>query len=93
MSEPLISTKIPASICVECGYKSDMASGVVNGAIPKTGDLNLCMMCAHVSVFKEGLVLREPTEEEKAKIDSDRVLQKTRQTILLFHKVRKHGKN
>ena len=38
-------------MCVSCGYAIDAASGVINSkAIPKEGDISICLNCGHIYV-------------------------------------------
>jgi hypothetical protein len=72
------------SQCAHCGHVLDAASAVsqigrwphngqrrfnVNDDVdPKPGDMTVCIICGHVSVFADDLQLREPNDEEIVRI-------------------------
>ena len=69
MQEP---TFIPVHQCT-CGYRMDAASDARGDASPVPGDVSLCLKCAKVWLFDEGLLQREPSESELADILSSDV--------------------
>jgi hypothetical protein len=63
---------IPATPCPACGFPFERATCTTGDHQPKAGDLTLCIRCACVLIFTEGLglelastkVLRECTPEQ-----------------------------
>lgn len=60
--------KMPAQMCIECGYAMDAATPFPGNArsMPKPGDATLCLNCGKLMLFDEHLRHREPTPHEWA---------------------------
>jgi hypothetical protein len=61
---------VPPSPCPWCGEDLTAASGVNHPNNPEPGDCTICIYCAGWCIFDEQLLLRKPTSEEQAEIDS-----------------------
>jgi len=55
--------RVPHSSCLACGHKLDTATDP-SGAMPKKGDVSICLYCGHLMVFKSNGKLRNPTGDE-----------------------------
>jgi hypothetical protein len=73
----------PETKCLACGH-------ILNGVFPVPGEKDLppeegcrtlCIRCGALMVFNKDLTLREPTEEEKAEIDSDPIVKRARDRL------------
>lgn len=65
--------------CPHCGHHIDSATGP-DGVAPRNGDLNVCLYCASVSVFKERngkITIEFLTDEALDAINSDPELRKS----------------
>lgn len=60
--------KMPAQMCIECGYAMDAATPFPDNArsMPKPGDVALCLNCGKLMLFDEHMRHREPTPHEWA---------------------------
>jgi hypothetical protein len=67
----MTDTRVPVSICAACGAPNDGAASYPKDAVPKDGDVSLCMYCGHLAMFASDLSLREVTSEELAVICKD----------------------
>lgn len=54
---PRKTTRLPATPCPYCGERFDAASSVRQGTPPKPGHLAICLHCAQVLQFTDGLAL------------------------------------
>jgi hypothetical protein len=69
-------TEIPTT-CPWCGTDHDMASDPTgDGAVPKPGDVTMCIVCGAWAVFDHKLRLRRPTLAEGRQIAEDKLQQK-----------------
>ena len=67
-----MSTAIPKSTCARCGYVIVTASHLDDDkATPEPGDLSICLKCAHVAKYGDGLALVELTQEEVIELSLD----------------------
>ena len=59
--------RMPESKCPYCEYPVDGATSATRGddVMPKVGDYSICIECAALSIFGEGLQLRKMTTEER----------------------------
>lgn len=74
-------TKMPKSVCCECGAKLDGAAG--EGDItPDPGDMSVCIYCGSLNVFSDNLTLRKPTVEEYVESTKNRKLQEYRKAVI-----------
>lgn len=64
--------KMPESPCPDCGLEQDSALGET-GHAPSKGDVSICIKCAGISVFGDGMVRRPPTEEEILEMPLDEI--------------------
>lgn len=64
-------TVVPEQVCHGCGYKPDRATDAFGDAVPKAGDVSICLSCGELAVFTKDLTLRPPTEEESKRFNSD----------------------
>ena len=53
-----LSTETPACTCAGCGHTFDAASALEGEAIPREGDLTLCIRCGAVYAFRADLTVR-----------------------------------
>lgn len=56
------------SACTACGTLLDACDGP---GTPSEGDYTVCVYCASINVFDDGLKLRAPTQEEITQIQAD----------------------
>ena len=67
-----MSTTIPESKCVQCGYVVEQASHIQGDRVaPEPDDLSICLKCAHVTKYGDDLGLVELTQEEVVEISLD----------------------
>jgi len=59
--------------CRGCSKPIDAATGVFTEkeVRPKPGDVTVCLYCGHLMVYREGLVLDDPSAEEMYQIAGD----------------------
>lgn len=72
-------TITPKNSCPVCGHPFDCASDLLTDAMPKVGDISMCIECGAASVFTADLTSRAPTVEEMGDWDA-----KTCTRILLY---------
>lgn len=60
--------KVPIANCPNCGKKVDAAMSVNGKRKPRWGDVSICIECHHISVYDNGLQLRNPTDDEMLSI-------------------------
>lgn len=66
----MTSTTVPTQHCPNCKSLLDAATDVTGAkATPQAGDVTICLSCATVLLFEEGLTVRETTQEDYAKLD------------------------
>jgi hypothetical protein len=86
-----VSTRLPASNCLNCGKKLDGAEGVQGGE-PGPGCLSICVYCGAVTIYGDDLHLRPLTEDEAAKLaqerDTMRLLRKATRLIHFYKAAR-----
>lgn len=66
--------KMAERACPQCGRMNDGSSPVDGEAVPKPGDISICLYCGCINELTEeedGLGVRALTEEEKLKILSE----------------------
>jgi hypothetical protein len=68
--------KVRSSPCTACGVVLDCASIVHQGnstqpAMPKPGNITICIKCGHIMGFRDDLTLRDLTDEEAHKVAGD----------------------
>jgi hypothetical protein len=69
----------PEGKCLSCGHVVSAAfSADEDDNPPRGGNATICIQCGHAMIFNEDLTLREPTEEEKAEIDTDPIVREAR---------------
>jgi hypothetical protein len=56
------------SMCTNCGYEMDTASGVTHKEAPKPGAISICLKCSHIMAFGDGLKLRNLTDQEMEEV-------------------------
>jgi hypothetical protein len=49
--------RLPPSLCPDCGYQLDCATGVDNDDRPSPGDLTLCLKCTQFLQYNDDMVL------------------------------------
>lgn len=65
----LASSRIPVSLCPECGYKMDgTAAAAAEHLMPQAGDVSVCLNCGQLLLFEEAMTMRKPTREEVAEL-------------------------
>jgi hypothetical protein len=73
--------------CPWCGEKNDAAISTREpGAVPRPGDVALCMTCAKPSVYQEHGKPRRPTESEWAVLNADPHITKIRKGIFMSNR-------
>ncbi len=79
--------KMPAQMCIECGYAMDAATPDTRHSdskahdMPKPGDVSLCLNCGKLMLFDEHMRHREPTPHEWADPQLIDLQAQTRQRI------------
>ena len=58
------TTRLPAQVCLACGYTVDAHSALGGHAGPEDGDVAICVECGYLMVFNSQLRLRRPTPDE-----------------------------
>lgn len=58
--------RTPVNRCPRCNEKLDAASALTEDAVPKPGDISMCMYCQAFLVFKSDLTLRLSTDDDMA---------------------------
>jgi hypothetical protein len=86
MTEEIITTELPATACLSCGYLLDSATSMPGNAItvPAPGAVSICLACADIAIYgigPFGLTLRPPTAVERAEIMTDIRAQRAIATI------------
>lgn len=71
--------KTPENKCTRCGKVNDLASNLKNA-------VSICFSCGHITIFKEDLTLREPTELEQIELKNDLEIQRIQAAIWLLKK-------
>jgi hypothetical protein len=70
-----VDSRVPPSMCLDCGRINDAATGVDHAegpdAAPQPGDVTVCFYCGHIMVFGDDLMLRNPTDAEIREIAGD----------------------
>lgn len=83
MGDPTLAwTETPhiESHCPCCDYKLDTTSSL-DGVTPKPGDLSVCISCASLLVFEDGLKLKAMTTGEFDELDAQ-----TKNKLRLFQR-------
>jgi hypothetical protein len=57
-------TALPTCRCPYCEHRFDAATSIGSDAVPKPGDLTLCISCASPLVFTATLTARKPLPGE-----------------------------
>lgn len=57
------TTKHAANFCPACGYRSDSSTSIGTQAVPKPGDITLCIKCGEMNRFTQSLQL-EPVPDD-----------------------------
>lgn len=71
--------------CPHCGRHNDVSTPTEGHGRPRGGDVTICWKCKGIAVFVEtplGLVLRIPTEEERAAVGAE---PKVRRALAALH--------
>lgn len=84
------TTKLPESICLDCGKKLDAATSSTDDSSPSAGDVTICFYCGHVMVFAADLTLRAPTDTEMYEIAGDKQLLQAQRLLARFKEDEKH---
>lgn len=72
----------PSAPCKKCGHIGNAATCANKpGAVPKAGDLTICIRCGHVSAFREDRTLRELTEGEELHVSKIKAIDLLRKKI------------
>ena len=58
------TTRFKLSRCLRCGKPLDAATDFAGKAVPKPGDISICMGCNYVMAFASDLSMRELTDAE-----------------------------
>jgi hypothetical protein len=64
--------RYPQSLCPNCGTPANAASTPDDERAPQPGDVAICLECHHITVYGEGMHLRNPTGEEMIEIAGDK---------------------
>jgi hypothetical protein len=56
----------PDNRCPYCGLTNDRASDPTGDAVPKRGDISVCIRCGGVGLFTRSLRVRKPSPAELA---------------------------
>lgn len=77
--------KTPENKCTRCGKVNDLASNLKN-VVLTPGSVSICFSYGHITIFKEDLTLREPTELEQIELKNDLEIQRIQAAIWLLKK-------
>lgn len=66
-----MATAIPQARCYHCGYVMIECTGVKTNYAPSPGDVSICAACGAIAVFNSDLTMREPTQDERERIERD----------------------
>ena len=72
----------PKTRCPVCRHRFDRASTILRHAAPREGDITICIGCASILVFTQGLQVRVPRADERPDIEALPVVRKARADIL-----------
>lgn len=78
------TTRHQASACPSCGYVMDASTAVTDpNAVPKPGDLTICIKCGTPLQYGPGLMLQKLSAETWENLDpaTTRMLQRAAQMI------------
>jgi Zn ribbon nucleic-acid-binding protein len=65
------SFKTPLTACPKCGHEGNAATCANEPtAVPKAGDITICIRCGHAMAFTENLGRRELTEGEAQSVNT-----------------------
>jgi hypothetical protein len=62
-----LTTRVPFTVCPECGHKLDSATSYQNRK-PIEGAISVCVGCGGLAVFNADWTLRALTPEEKREV-------------------------
>ena len=66
------TTRTKENACLNCGHSITAGAPVERGDRPPVpGDIAICLYCAHVHIYADGLALREPNDDEMVEIAGD----------------------
>lgn len=70
-----METRLAVDHCPKCGHILDAATGATDDkAVPRGGDVTLCIKCGEILTFTKDLKVRFPTKKEKLKFTSNPVV-------------------
>ncbi|MBO4228364.1 hypothetical protein [Bradyrhizobium neotropicale] len=66
------TSQVPWSTCTGCGKEIGAASAIDDdSAVPKAGNITVCMFCGLIMAFADDLTLRDLTHAETIEVASD----------------------
>lgn len=71
-SGDLGTTSVPEQLCPKCGYLMEATTPLDGGALPKDGDVSICLNCGAILIFTAELKMRAATDQEVAEIMRDK---------------------
>ena len=83
-----MTTRLAETKCLRCHHKLDAASCLADdAAVPKPGDITICIKCGYLMTFTDDLSFRDLTEEEVLEVTLDVVsrFQRVRKAIMEKH--------
>ena len=83
-----MTTRLAETKCLRCHHKLDAASCLADdAAVPKPGDITICIKCGYLMTFADDLSFRDLTEEEILEVPLDEVsrFQNARKAIMEKH--------
>ena len=88
-----MSTRTAPTACPACGHRITAASHIDGNMTPKPGDLTVCLYCATLLVFADGLSLRNLTDAEMIEAAGNKELLATMRFVNEFQKWRAKHEN
>lgn len=82
--------KMAVNNCLACEHKMDLAAHIGGNRTPDAGDITICIVCAHVMAFNDGLTFRELTAEEQKEVFDDVRVQRVVMAIKQVHRTAEH---
>ena len=64
----MTESKIPMQYCWKCAYRMTATTETRGEAVPRAGDISICIACGAPSIFTKELYARKPTPEEELEL-------------------------
>jgi hypothetical protein len=86
------TTRLKLSKCLRCGKQIDAATAFDGKAVPKPGDITICIGCNHVMAFAQDLSMRELTDAELVAVSNNKQIWRLSYAVAKLIQERKKGK-